>query len=160
MTVFRLLTNIQDANLNGIRLHCHAVLLEHPLGLSMERSQEGRIRGFSTSGSAAVFTFDLRCGPFDYEIEEGQSPHIFIGHEGKTRPLFSGFLLTFKDGTLLQLLSPYDGGPLDVSEYDEVTEVWKDLPARVMSHWGAPNAPVTLHLPKANALDALRSLGV
>jgi len=152
VTNFRLLTNVDGATLNRIWLECHAILLEYPLLMSCDRTKTGRVRGFSTTGSMPIFSFDLKCGPFDYEVEERESVHLTIPINGGVKPLVTGSALHFADGTLLTLLAPYAEGSLDVKDYDDILEVWRELPRRVIARWGAPAAPAPIYLPRDEAL--------
>lgn len=158
----RLLTNINSVSMGSpsIRLHCHALLLETPTSLFSRDEKVGdcRIRGFLTDGALEVFDFDLKCEPLEYEAESASSQnHLMMSEDGALRPLFSGHLVTFKDGTTLTIISEDQASGLDVTDYSDYQELWRNLPLKVLEYWQAPYMPVRMHLPKAAVPDYLRT---
>ncbi len=146
---FRLLTNINFISVKShpLRLRCCALVLSND-----------QIRGFHADSSMEVFTHWPKCDPKEYEIRATSNPNFVMATDSGERPLFSGYHLTFKDGTELITNSKDPSSPLEVTDYDEPRKMWKELPLRVLSHWRAPGFPVVAHLQKDQVPSFLRSM--
>lgn len=146
---YRLLTNIHFVQMGSpisVRLHCHALLLAVPMELGSTPTASGQIRGFITDGAMEVFSHLLKCEPNEYETQAANNPNILMSTDAGFKPIFSGHILTFKDGTELSIIAEDREVGLGVTEYDDIREVWADLPLQVLKHWKAPYFPVSSHL--------------
>ncbi|OGG47595.1 hypothetical protein A2671_00275 [Candidatus Kaiserbacteria bacterium RIFCSPHIGHO2_01_FULL_49_13] len=156
---YRLLTNISQIQMGSpvaITLHCHALVLEVPMGFGDKPSAPGRVRGFMTDGALPVFTHWLKCGPLEYEAVAASNPNILMSTDGALKPMFTGHNLVFKDGTGLWLVADDQDVDLQVTDYGDVRQVWDELPHKVLQHWKAPNFPVRCYLPRTQVADYLR----
>ncbi len=155
---FRLLTNISQIHMGApvpVTLHCHALVLEVPMGFDYKPSAPGKIRGFMTDGALPVFTRRLKCGPLEYEVVAANNPNILMSTNGTLKPIFAGHNLAFKDGTKLSLIADDQGVDLQVTDYPDIRQVWEELPHKVLKHWHAPNFPVRCYLPRTQVADYL-----
>lgn len=147
---YRLLTNISLIQMGtpvAVTLHCHALLLEVPIAFDDKPPRNGQIRGFRTDGSMPVFTHWLKCKFTEYEAKSASNPNIVISTSNSSKTLFTGHNITFKDGTLLSLIAADRNTDLQVTDYDDINQVWEDLPHKVLQHWQHPSFPVRCYLP-------------
>lgn len=140
----------------AIQLHCHALLLEVPTSF-VDDPPPGSIRGFMTAGELPIFTHWLKCGPLEYEIEASADSNIFMSNDGALSPMFSGHRLAFKDGTGLSIVIDNQDANLEVNDYDNIGQVWDELPMKVLEHWGSPNCPMPYYISVVAAKLSLAS---
>ena len=146
---YTLLTNISFVQRmdEGIRLHCHALLLsEGSFGLFQK---DYSLRGFGTEAGWEVFNMWLdkdKHFPFSFHPHEDQST-IFLGKDGP-KPLFSGNVLTLKDGTAFFLQADTSSRPIDIYEQTgDICKVWEILYQKTAEYWHAPYMPRLVYGP-------------
>ncbi len=143
---YRLITNVNDAYINSVRLHAHAILLETPIQMGSIPSEGGRIRGFMTDGALPVFTHYLTCGPLDYERSDPVSSNVLMSDGGALKPLASGEHLKFKDGTVITMVKAISEKSFQIDDYTDIRHVWRDLLPRVADYWPHPAMPMVDHV--------------
>lgn len=144
-TQHTLFTNISFASVHGsnLRLDCSSLLLEvGTLGIFDKHNQ---LRGFGPDPAWPVFTFYLPNGEVTYTIDSAEDKSKLIigaGKEAQTKPLFSGSILTIKNGPALFLQVENPEHPLDIfKSTGDIDKVWFELETRVAKYWRAPYMP-------------------
>lgn len=131
------------------KLWCYAVLLtENGHGFFEKPTQT--IRGFGSDAAYPIFSTWLGDNAFPYTVNQAESADMFIGHDNKMRPMSSGAVFHFGDGTRLYLNVEDNACPLDIVSFQEGTEidvVWNTLQKKVAQYWQAPNMPVLSYSP-------------
>lgn len=158
---YRLLTNVEEVlvgNTSKMWLNCHAILLEPVLSPLSDMPQGGQIRGFLTDGTLPVFSLPLVCGHLDYKMKLAKSTHATIETHRGTKLLLTSQRLSFDDDTELDLAIEDPERKLDIAEFDDITEVWKALPRKVLEYWRAPDMPVRCLLPVRSVPQYLDSM--
>ena len=146
----RLLTNISSIiipSLPEIYLNCCALVLQ-------EQRDTGThlIRGFGASGYAEHFQLRLKCHHLAYEVT-----HVQGSTHARLSGLNCGRVLTWKDGTAITI-GPEDGqAELDVSDHDDISRVWQQLPVNILKYWQAPYFPTHVSVPRSHVSEYLGS---
>lgn len=127
---YTLLTNLRFITLNGVRTFCHALLItqdDNPV-ISFGGSNYS-IRGFGTEAAWPVFDMALAKEDLPYSLTTAASDNVLvIAHDGSTKLLRTGTIMTFKSGLSLVLESDAASKPIDVTyEEDDISEVWRML---------------------------------
>ncbi len=135
-----LLTNINFIQIEGLRLECHALLIESGEKGVFGEGITHKLRGFGTSGDAPIFTQWLTDGAFTLTVAESQTAMMFSGD--KVLPLFSGGELAI-DGRkyFIQIEDrncPFDESDMTDADYDVI---WETLSRKVEQYWDAPHMP-------------------
>ena len=138
-----MLTNIDFADVNGLRLNCNAVLIEENLDDFFGEGACQRIRGFGPDAAWPVFTLWLKPEQLPFTVTPGEDNSKLLMGDGDAppRPLFSGNLLKFTDGLSIFLQASKAQYVLDVYESTEILNVWDVLDEKVQEYWDAPNMP-------------------
>ncbi len=136
-----LLTNINFIQIDGLRLECHALLIESGEKALFGDGVTHKLRGFGTSGCAPIFTQWLSEDSFTLKSAESQGS-VMLANNGTAKPIFSGGLLAI-DGRqyFLQIEDrdfPFDEEDLTGADYDVI---WKTLEDKVEQYWNAPHMP-------------------
>ena len=69
-------------------------------------------------------------------------------------------MLEFADGTSFRIRTeqPSADEPLCQSDYEDLDELWADMPRKIISSWEPPNFPIEVFLPKNLAQLLLQDL--
>lgn len=150
-----LLTNIRAVGYQGMTVHCSAVLLtEGGIGIF---DPAYTVRGFGTEAAWDNFMLTLRPEAFPYTLTpfEDRSA-LFIGESGVPKPLFTGNVLRFQDGTEFRLYAAQSSQPIDVHvQHGDICAVWQILAEKTIQYWDAPYMP-HLNYSSAAGLRALQ----
>jgi hypothetical protein len=143
---YTLLTNIQFAQLipdMAIRVDCSAILISENQDALFGGAKEHTVRGFGPDSSWPVFTQWLKPKALPFKIISVQdNSKIFIGHDGKERPLFKGNSLMFADGKGYFLQAANAALPIDVVDnLTDITEIWGTLETKCCDYWEFSNMP-------------------
>jgi len=140
---YTLLTNIQFIQRVGddMRLNCHAVLITEG-GFGMF-GKSYSLRGFGTEAAWDNFQMWLdkdKHFPFAFRQHEDHSSVMLT--DGDPKPLFSGNILTFKNGMAFFLQADTSSKPIDVYEQTgDICKVWEVLYRKTAEYWHAPYMP-------------------
>jgi hypothetical protein len=140
-TKYTLYTNIafiQQSGDNGIRIDCHALLIERDCQ-TMGIGPANRIRAFGNDPAWQVFTYWHRKDVLEVKFESAEDQqHIFIGADNKPKPLFTGSHFIITDGPDFFVQSENPSQPLDVFEHADIERVWAELEVRCAKYCRTP----------------------
>lgn len=148
---YTLITNVQfiQKQNDDLRINCRALLVtEESSGIL---GPSWTLRGFGVEACWDVFQLWLdkdRHFPFKFETTESRSAVMLT--EITVKPLFSGNLLTFKDGTQFFLQADDSSRPIDVHvQHGDICGVWDILAQKTALYWHAPFMPYLQYGPPA-----------
>jgi hypothetical protein len=155
-----LITNLSYAIVNGVRLHVSAIAIQphDPDMPSFGNHENVRVRGFGPDSALEVFDLQLETADPAYELQLAESANIqFIGQNddgsaADPKPLFTGGIISFADGTQIQLVKEsHDERPIDFATYpgasDHFEQLWDALKVKSAEYWAAPAMPVPQWIP-------------
>jgi len=155
---YTLITNLEFVIIQDVRMFCHALLISEMEDSLVREKRKRELRGFFVDLSSEVF--DMRIPSVDYKLVDAHSGDVFVGHSGKSCPLFSGAILKINGVVDIQLICGYRLG-LDVHEFPldtDICEVWDVLPRKVAAHWTAPSMPVVRYESASIVRATLRAI--
>ncbi|HEX6359490.1 hypothetical protein [Actinophytocola sp.] len=134
----RLITNLSDAFVRRgdfyVRMNVNALLIEE----RHEDPTQARVTGYGSDTSWLVFDLSLGCSPFDYEWVPAAS---LVTTLSNGQPIFRGALVTWPDGTQLELVCHDSTRDPDVADLP-LNTVEDILPRKVAEYWAAPHMPL------------------
>lgn len=150
---YTLLTNISFIERQGdsLRINVHALLVsEDETGIL---GPNYTLRGFGTEAAWDTFMLWLdkdKQLPFALHTAEDHST-VMLSGDGTTKPIFSGNVLTLKDGTEFFLQTDDSSRPIDVYEQiGDICAVWDVLYEKTGEYWHAPYMPRLQYGPAPN----------
>lgn len=127
---------------SDIRLYVWALLIEQNNEKQGFLGPTRKVRGFLSDGSLPVFDKFLYADPLPLKFTDAQGADIFIGCDGKEKPLLSGAILELAGGEKFDLFLDDAKRPLDVMEFTDYGDAWEALPGKVAEYWHRPNIPL------------------
>lgn len=142
----RLITNVQYVSLNfegkTLRLSCKALLLETSEGIFDGEPPRHTVRGFGPDSAWEVFSLDLGCDPLSYQlVDTTGGPVLITDSQPEGRPLYTGGVMMFEDGTPLFLQLQNPEYTFDISDYDEYDDAWEALGRKARQYYTLPLFP-------------------
>lgn len=140
-----LFTNLQYVSVGKVRTHCQAMIVEQTETILNPNEVRYRVRGFGPDPAWPVFDLDVDSFAFKLDGAASDKYFMMVNDEGPPKPLFSGHIMTFPDGTKIEMVLADNSQKIRIDVFegaDCYQDVWRLLYAAPAKYARAPYIPV------------------